>query len=101
MIEQLRILGKRYRVRFIDTKPVAPFANDTFGQISCMHQTIDIRADQGDDHRCETLLHEAIHALDYDMQTELEERQVHTIAAGLYGLLRDNPDLFAMIAATA
>ena len=39
----------------------------------------------------DTLLHEAIHAVDDTMQLDLSEEQVHSLAGGIYALLSDNP----------
>jgi hypothetical protein len=51
-----------------------------------------------DDHNIETLLHESLHALDYDLSLDLSERQVHALGSSLLCLLRDNPDLIRLIA---
>jgi hypothetical protein len=56
------------------------------------------RADLNGEARLDTLLHECLHVLDYDMQLDLTERQVHSLAAGIYMILRDNPDFLALIA---
>ena len=40
----------------------------------------------------DTFLHEIIHIIDYDCQTEMTERQVHCVATGLYSVLKDNPE---------
>ena len=40
----------------------------------------------------DTLLHEIIHVVDFDCQSEMTERQVHCLATGLYSVLKDNPE---------
>lgn len=86
----VRILGKVITIRpFKDTLLVshAAGANDVKQGIIeyDMLQTVDQLKD--------TILHEIIHIIDYEMQLEMSERQVHCMATGLYSVLKDNGDL--------
>lgn len=64
-----------------------------FGTTSNLDATIDYSLDQSITQLRDTVLHEIIHAVDFSMYLGLEERQVHALAAGLLGVLRDNPQL--------
>lgn len=89
-LKTLRILGKEFAIERVAHNV---FSGDTLGRCNCTKQTILLRSDLGRDQMADTLLHECLHALDYTMFLDLEERQVHALAGGLYALLRDNPAL--------
>jgi hypothetical protein len=93
-MQTVRILGKIFTIQ---TVPETEFTGDVWGRICCMKQIIYLRDGSGPDQARETLLHECLHGLDYSMSLGLEEGQVHALAAGLYGLLRDNPPLLALL----
>ena len=95
MIYHLRILGKTYAVTFVTPTPLYSAVK---GEINCLLGTIHIDSSMSADHIAEALIHEAIHAMDYDMQLELTERQVHALGAGILMLLNDNPGLRDMLA---
>lgn len=95
MIERLRVCGKWYEVRYVADSPLR---TELIGNVDLMKGVITTRNDVSADHITENLLHECLHALDYDQQYDLTERQVHAIAAGILGLLRDNPELARMVA---
>lgn len=42
----------------------------------------------------DTQLHEVIHILDYMLDTELQESQVHRLATGLLAFFKDNPKYY-------
>lgn len=95
MIDRLRILGKWYEIRHVEP---GPLNDDCAARVECLQQVITIKTGMSDDHNIETILHESLHALDYDLSLELSERQVHALGASLLCLLRDNPALTRMIA---
>jgi hypothetical protein len=39
----------------------------------------------------DTLIHEITHAIDYEMNLEMTERQVHGVGSGLAAVFLDNP----------
>jgi len=41
----------------------------------------------------DTIIHEITHAIDYQMNLDMSERQVHGVGAGLAAVLIDNPKL--------
>lgn len=88
MIDSLRILGKTYDVIQDDLG----MANEgSIGQCSSHKCQIKYSSDQHAQQLKDTILHEAIHAVDYIMHLGLEERQVHALAGGILALLLDNP----------
>ena len=96
-VSTIRINGKVFRVQ--------PFADgavsDTnFGFNDCKSQVILYDPRMGEDAIKETFLHEVIHVLDYDHQNHLKESQVHRLAAGIYGFLKDNPEVAKWIVTT-
>lgn len=88
---EVRIFGKTYLVRPL-AKP-SVHLQDIAGANYPKHGIIEYDSEQKADQLQDTLLHEMIHVLDYDMQLELSERQVHCLASGIICLMKDNPTL--------
>lgn len=91
-MNELRILGKNYRVDRIPNH-IGPGGAQVYG--TCDHARSVIALDSGQDTQQErdTLMHEALHAIDYSMALGLKERQIHALGAGLTALFTDNPGL--------
>jgi hypothetical protein len=89
MINSLRILGKVYSVTQDD---IAMANKGIIGECTASKCQIVYSSDQAEQQLKDTILHEAIHAIDYTMNLGLEERQVHALAGGVLALLLDNPD---------
>lgn len=91
-MNELRILGKTYRVDRA-TQPGGLGGMQVFG--TCDYARSVITMEQGQDAQQErdTLLHEALHAIDYSMALGLKESQIHALGAGLTALFTDNPGL--------
>ncbi len=83
----IRICGVAYRVVFVTDEELP----DDAGQIQSRHCLIRIRRSAPNDRRAEVLLHEIVHGICYECHLPLDEQTVATLAAGLYGVLRDNP----------
>ncbi len=88
----LRIVGKTY-----DSVKV-PLIDDC-GLCEDHTQQIKIDTKMGHDLERDTLLHEAIHAIDYCMQLSMSEKQVNGMGTALYALLNDNPELIKYLIA--
>lgn len=89
-VKKVRILGKDYRVE--------PFDNEErYGE--CCNSRLRIRylAEQPPEHLRDTMIHEPLHAIDYAMQIDLEEKQVQAIASGLYAFMVENKALIRWI----
>lgn len=86
----LRIVGKNYAVETMTL-------GEDYGE--CNDQTQTIKIAEGIAHGMErdTLLHEAIHAIDYSMQLKMSEKQVCGLGTAVYALLADNPELVKYI----
>ncbi|GEM88173.1 hypothetical protein [Meiothermus granaticius] len=90
----LEILGKTWTVEILPESRLN--ARREVGEIVYTHTSIAVEDGQSEEQAIDTLLHEAIHAIDYTMAIGLEERQVHALSSGLYALLKQNPALLAL-----
>jgi hypothetical protein len=93
---QLRILGKTWNCRLIDQLPGQNFV----GMFIPDRCEILLVKGQDPEQQADTLLHEALHAIDYTLRLELSEQQIHALAAALYALVADNPDLLNYLQVT-
>ena len=84
-IKTLKIVGKRYKLIY-DAK-----MQDDCGQCDDNKQTITIKKEMPSDLELDTIIHEVTHAIDYQMNLDMSERQVHGVGAGLAAVLIDNP----------
>jgi hypothetical protein len=81
------ILGKTYNIKFLkDTK----FEEDEFGEVDFDKMEISINVEKGTDHQRDTVVHEILHAIDYDMKLNLSEKQVRSLACAVYQVLKSN-----------
>jgi hypothetical protein len=83
--KEVVVMGKSYTVG-----PLSEECGD-FGRCMAGNQRIQIKANQAPGQLRDTLLHEVLHAVSYELYLELEERQVHILANGLLDTLRRNP----------
>jgi hypothetical protein len=83
---KISILSKVYRV---DRQDKAE------NQGLCLNQQLVIAIQTGNalGQEQDTVLHEVLHAVDYAMQTKMNERQIAAIATGLLSVLKENPSL--------
>ena len=86
-LKNLKIVGKRYKLIY-DAK-----MQDDCGQCDDNKQTITIKKEMPSDLELDTIIHEVTHAIDYQMNLDMTERQVHGVGAGLAAVLIDNPKL--------
>ena len=68
-------------------------ASRNLGECSNTSQELLYSLKQGSDQLKDTVLHEILHAIDYAVQANLKERQVHIMATGILSVLRDNKKL--------
>lgn len=83
---EVRIVGRTYAIEFIDGFHLA-------GECSNGKQRIKIESGNASSYERDTVLHEILHAIDYNMQSKMNERQVATMASGLLAVLQENPSL--------
>lgn len=81
---KLRILGKTWDVIFGN-----PRNDGELGECLSEPQIITIKEGLKDEQEASTLLHECIHAIDYQLGLGLTERQVLGLETGIYDLLHD------------
>mgnify|MGYP001583840583 FL=1 len=82
----LIIVGKTYTVQYDPNIHGA-----AFGRMLGNKQLILVDPDQIKECEQDTLLHECIHAIDFQLQIGLKEQQVNNLATGLIMLLKQNP----------
>lgn len=88
MQQWIDIFGKRYRINEVQR---GCGGSRSLGEANHSSLTIDLASGQAEAQKRDTLLHEVIHGIEYAMHLELEERQVHALAAGLLCVMRANP----------
>lgn len=91
--QSIQVLGKTYAVEFVDKVD----DKDSMGEHELSTQKIKIKNDQHAESAKETLLHEAIHAIDEQLDLGIREQQVHRLAVGLFQVLRENPAFLAYL----
>lgn len=88
-MKHIRILGKPFTIERVDPNPLG----EQLGASSAVEQRIIIATGTPPEQEADTLLHEIIHAIDYTIQIDLTERQVHALTGALFAVFRDNPGL--------
>ena len=86
----LAVIGKRYAVEWKDSE-------GDYGETFADQCRIEVRTTQCHQQQADTLLHEAMHAVDHEMHCSMTEPQIRRMATGLLALLRDNPALVAFL----
>lgn len=96
---RIKILGKTYRVRIV-TERANGFEDGDYGACDNDSHVISIIAGRSLGNDQDTLLHEIIHAIAFQMgvdgainKRESEERWVQALATGLLAVMRDNRSL--------
>ena len=89
-MKKIRIVGKNYKVLEIEDL-------SEFGTCDDTKQVISIRKGLQPEVKADTILHECVHGIDFQMNLEMSERQVHCIATGLIALFSDNVELAKLI----
>jgi hypothetical protein len=83
----LKIIGKTYSLSVVDEVD----EQGSLGECNDTLQRILVKSGQKPDQAMDTVLHEIVHAVDYQMHLGLTERQVHSVASGLTAVFLDNP----------
>jgi hypothetical protein len=87
------VLGKPYAVEVVKKK------GSDYGECFVDLCSIEIASYQCDHQKRDTLLHEVMHAVDHEMDTDMKEEQIRRMATGLLAVLRQNPALVAFLTA--
>jgi hypothetical protein len=89
--QSVRVLGKQHRINY---KPSEEMQN-CYGLCFNGKQRIDIQGDLPPGEEADTVLHEVLHAILFQMAVllppDVEEQFVRSSASGLYAVLQDNP----------
>lgn len=89
----LAVIGKRYKVE-------QKTEDGDYGECFSDDCRIEIRVTgQCHQQQADTLLHEAMHAVDHELHCGMTEPQIRRMATGLLALLRDNPALVEFLTA--
>ena len=87
------ILGKRFAV-------VWKAPGKDMGECDAKACQIKVDPTIGLDQQRDTLLHEIVHAIDHEMDTNMRERQVRLTATGLFHFMRANPEIVRWLCET-
>lgn len=84
--DAIKIIGKTYSIESV------PEMDDDCGACYDSKQLIKISEDIPHELSQDTLLHEVMHAVDFQMHLGMKERQVSAMAAGLMAVFKENPE---------
>lgn len=93
--ESIRVIGKTFTIHYVDKVD----DDDSSGEQRRDQQLIKVKTGQHPETLRETLLHEIIHAIEEQIDLGMKERQVHSLAIGLFQVLRENPALVRFLTA--
>lgn len=89
---EIKIIGKTYKVESVPEMDDCGLCYDT-------KQLIKISEELPQELSQDTLLHEVMHAIDFQMHTNMKERQISAMAAGLTAVFKENPALVKFLLA--
>lgn len=94
--KQIRVNGKTYKILFNEKNPLVEY--DNHGHCDNTKHIIHIEGEQVPSEEADTLIHEVLHAVWYqmtltDIDDAVEERIVRALGTGLAGLFADNPKM--------
>ena len=88
MIQKIRVLNVDYE---IEEKETVVIGNEIkFGLCNSSESRIEICSDMDDRRRREVLMHEIMHAIEYEYSISLDERQVDVLANGILKTFDEN-----------
>ncbi len=88
MPKEVRILGHVYAVIY---EKLDPANRSSVGKCSSAMQRIMIASTTHKEQQEETLLHEVLHAVVFELDLDVSEKLIYPLASGLYAVLKDNP----------
>ena len=86
--KKIKALHLEYEV--IEDRNIHEGSTELLGQVQYIQQRILLNEGASYQQKCETLIHEAIHALDNVYNIGLKEKQVEQLGVALYNFLEDN-----------
>lgn len=91
--KQVNILGKKYKVKQIYFKKESD-GSYSIGECDYTKQLITIDRRIGPAQKIETLIHEMIHAIVFELGWESTEAAVRTFSVSLYAVMKANSNIF-------
>lgn len=89
----ITIFGKPYIVSYVDTVD----EEDSSGECDPRSGEIKILKTMCDAQKKDTLLHEILHIISGELRLGVSEKQVSSLAVGLYSAFKENEDLMKII----
>jgi len=86
--DYIYIQGKKHTIQYYDGLAVSD-EKPLSGHNDATTQVVTVNKNQHADGIADTLLHEFIHLIDYNVQIGLEEKQVHTLASVILEMVWD------------
>lgn len=83
---EIKIIGKTYAVDVVEDM-------ENCGECLDTKQLIKIDHEMPHELTQDTLLHEIMHAIDYQMHIGLKEREISAMASGITAVIKENPGL--------
>lgn len=90
--ESVKVGYKDYQVVKVDN--LDDGTNLLFGEVMYHDEVIKLANKYPENQMKCTLIHELVHAVDDMLGIDLKEEQVIKLGAGLYQVIKDNPDMF-------
>lgn len=90
---RVKIGYKDYKVNKVEDNVIV---NDStcYGKIDFDKDSIDISALYSEEQQKCTFIHECLHGIDENVETDLTEDQIRKIGKGLYDFIKSNPNIF-------
>ena len=86
----LHIQGLPLAVNIVDYPRVSESDSSNWGMYKAGEQEILIQSSLSEERKEETLLHEILHAVSYELGLNLSEHQVECLASGLYSVYKNS-----------
>ena len=92
MVRRVKVLGSTYKITYKKRMD-----NDLIGHAKHVEKQIDIAANIVPESQRQTLLHECVHAIDYEHGFKWKEDMVERVTNAFYGFMIDNKEFIREI----
>jgi len=89
-INKIKILGKPYKVVWMDGDKNVDFFEGKLGKSNHILQIIYIDDACADEQKIDTFIHEVLHCIIDNLDLRLEEKQVHALACAITSFILEN-----------
>ena len=90
----MRVMGKNYKVLHLDLKGKGGDGMDLYGDLQYRTNLIRVEKSLCRDQMTDSLIHEALHAIDDSLCIGLKEKQIRAISAFVLDIISENPHIF-------